>query len=128
MAKKHDLLIAGILLVVMTLGWAFLNSWTWRDFWQGFGYTPTTTVAEIRDELELTDQGERIFQSARPALEGSEAFNTHCDSHNLEIALLGCYTDGQIYVYEITNSELADANKVTRVSYTHLTLPPNSRV
>lgn len=113
MAKKRDLLTASLLLLLMMLGWVVLNSWAWRDFWQGLGYEPAAKVAGIRDELALTDVGQRIFQASRPALEESEAFNEHCDSHSLEIALLGCYTDGRIYVYEITNSELTDANKVT---------------
>lgn len=112
-AKSRDLLTAVILMVLMTLGWGILNSWPVRDFWQSLGYEPSAKVAEVHDALELTDEGRRIFRSARPVLEGSEAFNAHCDSHNLEVALLGCYTGGQIYVYEVTNQELVDANKVT---------------
>lgn len=113
MAKKNDLLTVSLLLLIMMLGWTALRSQPVQDFWQSLGYEPAAEVAKIRDELELTSEGERIFRATRPVLEGSEAFNEHCDSHNLEVALLGCYTDGKIYVYEITNSELADANKVT---------------
>lgn len=113
MAKKHDVIAIVASLVIMTIVWVALGSWTVRDFVQGLGYEPSTAVAEIRNDLELTGQGQRIFQAARPALETSENFNIHCDSHNREVALLGCYTDGRIYVYEITNSDLADANKVT---------------
>lgn len=112
-AKKRDAITAVVLLVIMSLGWLALNSWAVRDIWYGLGYEPAEAVATMRDELELTDKGARIFQSSRPALEGSEEFNYHCDSHNLEVALLGCYTDGRIYVYEITNADLIDANKVT---------------
>lgn len=114
MAKqRRDLLTAGILLLLMMLGWAALSSWPVRDFWHSIGYEPSAAVQDIYNELELTEQGRRIFRGARPVLEGSEAFNAHCDSHNLEVALLGCYTGGQIYVYEITNNDLVDANKVT---------------
>jgi len=111
--KKHELLTAAIIILFMTLGWVVLSSWPVQDFWHSLGYEPTAAVQEIYDELELTEQGRSIFKGVRPVLEGSEPFNAHCDSHDLEVALLGCYAGGQIYVYEITNSELVDANKVT---------------
>ena len=111
--KKRELIIIVVFSLLTIASWYLMTSWTVRDIWYGIGYEPSAGVQNIHDELELTDRGQRIFRGARPALEESEAFNQHCDSHNLEVALLGCYADGQIYVYEITNQDLVDANKVT---------------
>lgn len=102
------LIVAG----VMLSGWALKQPVVW-DFWMGLGYEPSTEVEEIRDDLELTDKGKRIFAATRPEVEASEGFNEHCDSHDADISLLGCYTDGRIYVYDITLEELVAANKVT---------------
>lgn len=111
--KKRELVIVVVFSLLTIASWYLMTSWTVRDIWHGIGYEPSAGVQDIHDQLELTDRGQRIFRGARPALEGSEAFNQHCDSHSTEVALLGCYTDGQIYVYEITNRDLVDANKVT---------------
>lgn len=84
-----------------------------QDFWLGLGYEPSSKEVAIRDDLELTGRGERIFNATKMQLEDSNSFNQHCESHSKEISLLGCYTDGKIYVYEITNQQLIAANRVT---------------
>lgn len=83
------------------------------DTLKGWGYEPDANVAAIETDLELTAAGRRIFAATRPTVEGSQEFNEHCDSHDAEISLLGCYTDGRIYIYEIKLAQLAPANKVT---------------
>ncbi len=101
-----------IVVVVIVSGWVMRQPMVW-DFWSGLGYEPSLQTGEIRDDLELTDKGKRIFAATRPEVEASEDFNEHCDSHDADISLLGCYTEGRIYVYNITTSELEAANKVT---------------
>lgn len=83
------------------------------DTLKGFGYEPTENVARLEADLELTASGRRIFAATRPTVEGSAEFNEHCQSYDAEVSLLGCYTDGRIYIYEITLAQLASANKVT---------------
>ena len=84
-----------------------------RDTWQGLWYEPSEKVAALEEELELTGEGRRIFRATAPAIEGQDEFNEHCENHKAEVTLLGCYTEGKIYVYEITLEQLADSNKVT---------------
>lgn len=103
-----------ILIIVVTV----LGSWIVRrpevwDFWKGFAYEASADAAEIREKLDLTGKGERIFNATWLAVEESDDFNQHCDSHDEEIALLGCYTDGKIYIYGITEEQLETANIVT---------------
>lgn len=101
-----------IVAVVIVSGWVMRQPIVW-DFWLGLGYEPSMEVEGIREGLELTSRGERIFAATRPEVEASEGFNEHCDSHDADISLLGCYTDGRIYVYDITLEEIAAAKKVT---------------
>ncbi len=84
-----------------------------QDMWRGWGYEPAPAVAEIEQKLELTDRGKRLFRATRPTIEQSADFNEHCGSHSAEISVIGCYTGGKMYIYEIANDELVDANKVT---------------
>lgn len=101
-----------IVVVVIVSGWVMRQPIIW-DFWLGLGYEPSVEVEGIQGELELTDKGKRIFAATRPEVEGSVEFNEHCDSHDAEISLLGCYTEGRIYVYDIAVEEIAAAKKVT---------------
>lgn len=101
-----------IVVVVIISGWVMRQPMVW-DFWMGLGYEPSAQAEEIRDDLELTDKGKRIFAATRPEIEASGDFNEHCDSHDADVSLLGCYTEWKIYVYEITTEQLVAANKVT---------------
>lgn len=102
-----------IIVVVVTLsGWAIRQPII-QDFWLGLGYEPNEKTAEIQDELELTSRGKRIFAATQPTVEANVEFNEHCNSHDVDISLLGCYTDGKIYVYDITLEQIEAANKVT---------------
>lgn len=103
---------AGVAMLCLAVYAVLQSSWL-LDTLKGIGYEPDATVAAIEADLELTDTGRRIFAATRPTVEGSEEFNEHCDSHDAEVSLLGCYADGRIYIYEIALAQLAPANKVT---------------
>ena len=96
----------------VVLMWAFYDS-TLSDIWGGLGYIPSLEAETMRDNLELTPRGKRIFNATRVALEDSDDFNEHCSSYDAEVTLLGCYVDGRVYVYNITDAKLKTANQVT---------------
>lgn len=83
------------------------------DLWEGLSYRPDEAVQEIETALELTGTGRRIFKATHPVVEGGTEFNTHCGEHDDDVSVLGCYSDGRIYIYRITDEQLALANKVT---------------
>lgn len=101
-----------VIVVVLALNWAIDQPVVW-DFWKGLSYHPDETVQEIEEALELTGTGRRIFAATRPAVEEANGFNEHCGEHDDDVSVLGCYTDGQIYIYRITDEQLVLANKVT---------------
>ena len=107
---KHGWVVAALLCLAT---YAVLQSTWLMDTLKGWGYEPDAKVAAMVADLELTDTGWRILKATRPIIEGSTEFNEHCNSHNAEISLLGCYIDGRIYIYEIELPQLAAANKVT---------------
>lgn len=103
------LVVTAVMLAVNFL----VQSWTVRDLFAGMWFRPSEQMAALTEDLELTSTGKRILKATQPALEAKESFNEHCDSHKVELSLLGCYTEGKIYVYEITEEKLAASNKVT---------------
>lgn len=101
-----------VIVLVIAVGWAIREPAV-QDFWKGLSYHPDEKVAQMEADLQLTGTGRRIFAATRPVIEGSSEFNEHCQSHNVDVTLLGCYTEGRVYVYEVTEDELRSSNIVT---------------
>ncbi len=102
----------GLAMLALAIIWAVRQPAV-QDFWLGLGYEADAKVQEISDALELTNSGKHILKATRPVVESADGFNAHCNSHNADISLLGCYVDGKIYVYEVTAERLVAANRVT---------------
>lgn len=111
--QKNEWLVALAITVVGFGVYEILQSTAVQDWWRAREYREEGVVAEIERDLELTEKGQRIYRATLPAVETREDFNEHCDSHKVEVSLLGCYTGGKIYIYEITKEPLKDSNKVT---------------
>lgn len=110
-------LCVGVVLAVIALaaGVALVLNREWvYDFYLGTTYTPSREMARIRDDLKLTERGEFIFNAAQPELNEAEAFNSYCRTEtDVENAVLGCYTVGRIYVYNIVDAELEGIRELT---------------
>ena len=103
------LTIVGVMLVVVL----FNHEWLY-DFYKGMNYAPSDEMARIRSDLELTQQGEFWFNATQPRLSGAGEFNAHCrPDEKTETAVLGCYTGGEIYVYDIDAEELKGIRELT---------------
>jgi hypothetical protein len=70
-------------------------------------------MATIRTKLKLTGQGEFIFNAAQPELNDAADFNENCRQDETEVAVLGCYTLGNIYVYDIKDTRLDGIRELT---------------
>ncbi len=103
-----------LLLVLVTVGLVGQTQFA-RDIASSWGYTASETVSAIRDDLDLTSYGGRVFAAVHPSVETSADFNQHCSKLNAETNVLGCYmpSDDRIYVYEVTREDLKVSNKST---------------
>ena len=102
-----------IICAMVLAGLWVMNSNDARDFLQSFGYVPSDEVKGIKEDLELTSKGEAIFNASRPILDSREDFNHHCSSYDEQISVLGCYTGGGIYVYNIKTPEIDGVREST---------------
>lgn len=104
-----------VLLIVVVLVTLIVFNRDWiKDFWRGLSYKPSTEMAQIRDKLDLTSQGEFLFNASQPVLNESEDFNEICRfEKDEENAVLGCYREENIYVYNIEDSELDGIRELT---------------
>lgn len=76
-------------------------------------FVPTSQIASIRHSLQLTDEGGNLLYASEPQIASGQAFNTACESTERSQAILGCYSMRKIYLFDITNDQLAGAEEVT---------------
>lgn len=114
-AKKKYLWGWLILAVLAAMAVAVvLNRQRIYDFFRGISYKPTAEMVEIREKLNLTDEGVFLFNASRPELNVRDEFNEKCRAgQDFEVAVLGCYMDGNIYVYDIESEELDGIRELT---------------
>ena len=118
MKKTNNALLYAIsavmLIIAGVLVWVILNRQWLEDWWRGKDYQPVGEMLQIRDSLGLTERGEFLFRASTPKLAESDEFNATCrTTEDEEIAVLGCYTDKNIYVYNITSAELDGIKELT---------------
>ena len=90
-----------------------INFTALSDWFRTIGYEPSAEVVALEDKVALTDEGKHIFLATHPALESNEDFNYHCASYNHDISILGCYSSGQIYIYNVESNELSGIKEST---------------
>ena len=111
--KSHLAIILTSVLLVALLIFLLINHTAVIDTFKGIGYNPTPDALAIKTSLNLTADGERIWNAAHPILASRDDFNESCESHDEAISVLGCYTGDRIYVYNVTDTKLAGIREST---------------
>jgi len=114
--KRSSIFIRLLLLVVTIAAFATLlfNRQYFIDTIIAAQYQPSSEMSTIRDTLDLTDEGKRLFDASQPIIEDASTFNKNCNQHaETNNPILGCYTQQRIYVYRVTNPELDGIEQTT---------------
>ncbi len=107
------ILLVVLLAIAGVMIWGYFN-WQWvMDFYRGMNYQPAGEMARIMKDLKLTERGEFLFKASQPELDESGEFNRTCLTDAGESAVLGCYTNDTIHVYNITDAELDGIRELT---------------
>lgn len=78
-----------------------------------FSYHPTVAIEQIASRDKLTDLGKFYFYADNPGVEASATFSKACDNKESGTAILGCYVNNRIYVYDVTDNRLDGIEEVT---------------
>lgn len=116
--KKHNrssVIAAAIVSVVIFAfaGWLLLNKQFVIDQVSIWSYEAPANVIALEDRIDFSDQGKFYFRTTHPKLTGSDEFNVGCPRQETGSPILGCYTEGRIYIYDITNEKLDGIEEVT---------------
>lgn len=110
---KRQARIVFLIFGILFLCYALFTFTDLKDIIKNIGYQAPADVATLTNKLPFTDKAKTIFYATRPALESRDEFNQHCDSHDIDISVLGCYTDGKIYLYNVDSTDLPDVVEST---------------
>jgi hypothetical protein len=76
-------------------------------------YQPTSQTIAIHDRLNMTNLGADLFYASNPQVQQKAQFNSNCDTEERTTAILGCYYQRHIYLFDINNKELDGTLDVT---------------
>lgn len=83
------------------------------DSWRAYNFTPTAEVAAMPSDTGMSTKGQLLFFASHPTLEGSQTFNKLCQNTEKNSMVIGCYTGGNIFLYDVNHSEIQGVEPVT---------------
>lgn len=97
----------GIIAIVFLYGQRVFDMVAARQF------KPSEQLQSIDTRLTLTGRGNDVFYASAPIIEQQSQFNQSCKTEERTAAILGCYYERKIYLYDIKNKELDGTLEVT---------------
>lgn len=76
-------------------------------------YDPPADIVGLADRTTMTETGRSNFYASQPSLEGSQQFSQICGNNEQGTAVLGCYANRQIYIFNVTDAQLDGIREVT---------------
>jgi len=83
------------------------------DQWNVWQYKPTAAIANISQRAGLSDNGRFYLYTSHAEVDNAAEFNSKCARLEARNAILGCYSNRDIYIYDVNNSELDGVEEVT---------------
>lgn len=111
--SKKSAIFSIVVLVVAALG--FLNRQYIYDQVQVYSYSPSSQVLDIVNKSALSDTGKFYLYASNASIDSASEFNTNCQRQEPGNAILGCYADRKIYIYDVNNTTLEGIKEVTAV-------------
>ncbi len=78
--------------------------------WQ---YDADEDVVRLVERAGMNNRGKFLYLASQPVLEGTQEFNNICRKIEYSVSVLGCYTSGRIYIYDVTDPRLDGIREVT---------------
>ncbi len=114
--KRSKLAWLPIIMMLLTVGflyWQKQYPYYLIDYIRISQFEPTSDVRNLIYELNLTPKAERIFLASQPEVNEPQEFNQNCQRQEPNVSILGCYTMGRIFIFDVTNEELEGVSQVT---------------
>lgn len=115
MRSHKSLLLAAINLciIVCVVAAAILNRQYIIDKYNAWEFKPSPEIAQIANDIGLNENGRFYYFASRPELDFAKEFNGECRSREQGNAILGCYKNQRIYIYNVNDERLNGLKEVT---------------
>ena len=115
MRSRKSLLLAVINLCIIAcvIAVAILNRQYIIDKYNAWEFKPSPEIAQIANDVGLNENGRFYYFASRPELDFAKEFNGECRSREQGNAILGCYKNQRIYIYNVNDERLNGLKEVT---------------
>lgn len=111
--SRRIILIALIVLTAVAGVKLYQNKSVIFDWFASLSYQSTPEIEALENSTGMTDSAKLILHASYPSLESRETFNNYCKSNDPSVSILGCYTNGRIYLYDINEESLSGVKEST---------------
>ncbi len=114
--SKASGLLATLITIVLLLGLGFaaMSNRQWIiDQYNYWTYHPSSTMQSFAQRSAMSSEGKFLFYASQPKLQDAASFNKSCPNQGGGVAVLGCYDNQYIYIYDVTNPKLDGIREVT---------------
>ena len=102
-----------ILAIAVTI-LAVVHRQTIVDTIKAMQFEPSADIRTIKERLALTSEASLLFDASHPRLLEARDFNDACGQHSeTNSPIIGCYTAQNIYIYDVTTTELSGIEETT---------------
>ncbi len=112
MVKKLVKIISGVTVLAIALAIIFFNRYSIYDWERLHNYHAPQNIALLADQTTMTSKAREIFYATYPQIQGKTEFNSNCQVKEQTI-VLGCYTSGSIFLFNVDTPELNGVEQVT---------------
>lgn len=102
-----------IILLAVASYFVWTNQQEIRDYVEVSQATIDPAVTQLVVDSGMNDRGVFLYHAASPRLETSEGFNRSCTRQEERSAILGCYVNDTIHIYDIKDERLSGVREVT---------------
>ena len=119
-AKRHTklrLVIKSVLVLFLAflITSAYLNRQYLIDQFTVLSFKPASGVIDLATRSGVNDYGKFLYLASKPMLEGANDFNGNCDRIESTTSILGCYKNGNIYIFNVNDPQLDGIREVTAI-------------
>lgn len=102
-----------LVLLVFLVTLAYLNRRYIYDQITVWRFVPGTDVVNLVEKAGMNSDGIFSYLASQPKIEDAQDFNNSCQRTETTTSILGCYNNGLIYIYNVTDSKLDGVREVT---------------
>lgn len=111
--KSLLLAVINLCIIVWVVVAVILNRQYIIDKYNAWEFKPSPEIAQIANDVGLNENGRFYYFASRPELDFAKEFNGECRSREQGNAILGCYKNQRIYIYNVNDERLNGLKEVT---------------